>query len=125
MPTPAPEPTDATTAHAPEPSPNALVKTPFVPRSNRLLIKPDSLAKSVGRIVIPDKENSLDEGRHWSALTCRTAKVISVGPGLHLSNPAWIGYRDKEGNARWPMHGIKPGMRILYRAWAGNDVVIE
>lgn len=121
MPTPAPEPTDATTSVAPQ----TLVKTPFVPRSNRLLIKPDSPAKTVGRIIIPDKENSLDEGRHWSALTCRTAKVISAGPGLHLSNPRWIGCRDAEGNARWPMHGIKPGMRILYRAWAGEDVVIE
>jgi chaperonin GroES len=121
MPTPAPEPTDATTAHVP----TVLVKTPFVPRSNRILIKPDLIKRTVGRIAIPDRENPLDGGRHWSGLTCHTATVISVGPGLHLSNPRWIGYRDQEGNARWPMHGIKPGMRILYRAWAGNDVVVE
>jgi co-chaperonin GroES (HSP10) len=125
MPTPAPDPTEATTASLPESAPQALVKTPFVPRSNRLLIKPDLIAATVGRIIVPDKENALDGGRHWSGLTCHTAKVISVGPGLHLSNPRWIGYRDQEGNARWPMHGIKPGMRILYRAWAGNNVVIE
>jgi chaperonin GroES len=124
MPTPAPEPTDATTADI-APAPKTVVKVPFIPRSNRLLIVPDPLAKSIGRIALPDRENPLDGGRHWSGLTCRTAKVISVGPGLHLSNPRWIGYRDAEGNARWPMHGIKPGMRILYRAWAGNDVVIE
>jgi co-chaperonin GroES (HSP10) len=127
MPTPAPDPTEATTAHLPEvaPVPQTQVKTPFVPRSNRLLIKPDSIAKTVGRIVIPDNANALDEGRHWSGLTCRTARVISVGPGLHLSYPKWIGHRDENGNARWPMHGIKAGMRILYRAWAGNDVVVE
>lgn len=120
MPTPAPDPTEATTASLPE-NPRA----PFVPRSNRLLIKPEPLARSVGYIAIPDNANALDEGRHWSGLRCRTAKVISVGPGLHLSYPKWIGTRDEEGNARWPMHGIKPGMRILYRAWAGNDVVVE
>lgn len=120
MMTPAPDPTEATTAVV-----TSTPKAPFIPRSNRILIRPDKISKMAGSIAIPDNANALDEGRHWSGLTCRTAKILSVGPGLYVTYSKWIGHRDETGQARWPMHGVGPGMRILYRAWAGNDVVID
>lgn len=130
IPTPAPEPTDATTAFLPgeEPAPKTLTTTtPFRPRSNRILIKPDKISRMVGSIRAPDQvfDKGLDGGRHWSGLTCRTATVISVGPGMRTTYEPWIGHRDEEGVARWPMHGIRPGMRILYRAWSGHDIVVD
>src|SRR5580765_3784501 len=123
MPSPAPEPTDATTAEVAPPKVKTLDKVR--PRSNRILIRPEPLSKSVGKIALPDTASELDEGRHWSGLTVRTAKVIAIGPGIRVTYDAWRGYRDEEGIARWPTHGIKPGDRILYRAWSGNDVTID
>jgi chaperonin GroES len=97
----------------------------FRARGYRILIKPEG--RPHGTIRIPDQAKEMD--RHWSGLTVRTGKVLSVGPGLAIAyregGSIWKGYRDEEGVARWPMHGIKVGDRILYRAWSGHDVIIN
>jgi chaperonin GroES len=115
IPTPAPDPSDATTSIV-----AAQPRVPFRPRGNRILIEPDRRQRPM--IVVPDQAQESD--RHWAGLLVRTAKVIAVGPGLYVTYRGWKGYRDEEGIARWPMHDLRPGDRILYRAWSGHDVVI-
>jgi len=96
---------------------------PLRMQSNRILIKTDMPEKMAGSIEIPD--TALDEGRHWSGLTCRTARVIAMGPGLRVHYSKWRGHEDERGVPRWPMPAVHPGSHILYRAWSGHDVVID
>ena len=85
--------------------------------TSRILVRPDPLPEKIGMIIIPLQDHAREKHHQKQQITFGT--VIAVGPGM----------KTKDGG-RWPMSGVKPGDRVLFKYAEGSyklqlDVDVE
>lgn len=73
--------------------------------TSRILVRPDPLPEKIGLIIIPDTVRE----KHQAKQPITFGTVIAVGPGM----------KTKDGG-RWPMSGVKPGDRVLFKYAEGS-----
>jgi co-chaperonin GroES (HSP10) len=73
--------------------------------TSRILVRPDPLPEKIGMIIIPDNVRE----KHQAKQPITFGTVIAVGPGL----------KTKDGG-RWPMSGVKPGDRVIFKYAEGS-----
>jgi chaperonin GroES len=93
----------------------------FVPRSNRIVLKPDPIKDREGLIWFPDQAKE----RLARERQVHTGKIVSLGPGSRTNYSGWRGYHDEHGVSRWPMPPVKLDSHVIYRTWAGHEAIID